>query len=262
MKIVVIGASGRTGVKLVEALRQNGVEVVEASPTHGVNTITGEGLAEALGGAEVVVDVSNSPSLEGADALRFFETSGRNLLTAGKAAGVRHHIALSIVGTDELQSSDYFRAKKIQEDLIKASGLPFSILRSTQFFEFVADLVQDGGLDSVTMAPALAQPVSRLDVADLLAALATGEPLNGTIEVAGPQRFSLCDLASEVLTAFEDPRRIIADPQAPYFGAKVTDGSLLPGPEARIGALRFEDWMRRTLQPAGRTAEPSASLRL
>ena len=264
MKIVVIGATGRTGEKLVRALRRDDVEVVEASPTHGVNTITGEGLAEALEGAEVVVDVSNSPSLEGGAALRFFEASSRNLLAAGKAAGVRHHIALSVVGTDGLQANDYFRAKKIQEDLIKQSRIPFSVLRSTQFFEFVADAVQNGRDDDVVIAPALAQPISRLDVAELLAELATGEPLNGTIEVAGPERFRLSDVATEVLTAYEDPRRIVADPHAPYFGAEVNDESLLPGPEARIGTLRFEDWLRRSLEPSrateksGRTVERGA----
>ena len=258
MTIVVIGASGCIGEKLVRALRRDDVEVVEASPFHGVNTITGEGLAKALQGAAVVVDVSNSPSLEGSAALQFFETSGRRLLAEGKAAGVRHHIALSIVGTDGLQASGYFRAKKIQEDLIRNSGIPYSILRSTQFFDFIAGVVQNGGNEDVEISPALAQPISALDVAEVLAALATGEPSNRTIEVAGPERFRLSDVATEVLTAYEDPRRIIPDPQALYFGAELTDQSLLPGRDARIGALRFEDWLRHRLQygPFDRATPP------
>jgi uncharacterized protein YbjT (DUF2867 family) len=248
MKIVVIGASGRIGAKLVYTLRQDDLMVLEASPSYGVNTITGEGLDEALHEATVVVDVSNSPSLDGSAALRFFEASGRRLLAAGKAAGVQHHIALSIVGTDGLQASGYFRAKKIQEDLIKDSGIPYSILRSTQFFEFIAGVVQNGEDDDVVISPALAQPVSAIDVAEALADLATGEPLNRTVEVAGPERFRLSDLATEVLTAYEDPRRIIADRHALYFGAELTDQSLVPGRDARIGVLRFEEWLRQTLQ--------------
>jgi uncharacterized protein YbjT (DUF2867 family) len=248
MKIVVIGASGRIGERLVRLLRQADLRVLEASPTFRVNTITGEGLDEALDDATVVVDVSNSPSQEGPVALRFFEASGRRLLAAGKAAGVQHHIALSIVGTDELQSIGYFRAKKIQEDLIRDSGIPYSILRSTQFFEFIAGVVQNGEADDVVISPALAQPISAIDVAEALAGLATGRPLNGTVELAGPERFRLCDLACEVMTAYEDPRRIIADPHATYFGAELTDESLIPGREARIGALRFDDWLRQTLQ--------------
>ena len=254
MKIVVIGATGRIGEKLVDRLRQGGFTVVEASPSRGVNTVTGEGLDEALRDAAVVVDVSNSPSQDGSAAQRFFEASGRRLLAAGKAAGVRHHIALSIVGTDGLQANGYFRGKKIQEDLIKESGIPYSILRSTQFFEFIAGAVQNGEADNVAMPPALAQPISRLDVAEALADLATGEPLNRTVEAAGPERIRLSDVAAQVLTAYEDPRRVIADPRAPYFGAEVTDGSLLPGDEARIGALRFEDWLRQRLQPSNRAS--------
>ncbi len=250
MKIVVIGATGRTGEKLVHALRRYDVTVLEASPSRGVNTVTGEGLDEALRDAAVVVDVSNSPSLEGVAAQRFFETSGTRLMAAEKAAGVQHHLALSIVGTDDLQGSGYFRGKKVQEDLIKASGLPYSILRSTQFFEFVADVVRNGDEDDVAIAPALAQPISRIDVAAMLADLATSEPLNRTVEVAGPEQFRLCDLATEVLTAYEDPRRIVADPRALYFGADLSDQSLLPRGEARIGPLRFEDWLRLSLQPA------------
>ena len=250
MKIAVIGATGRIGEKLVRALRQGGLAVVEASPSRGVNTVTGLGLDQALDGATVVVDVSNSPSVDGPAALRFFEASGRRLLAAAKAAGVRHHIALSIVGTDGLQAIGYFRAKKLQEDLIKDSGIPYGILRSTQFFDFIAGVVQDGAPDDVVISPALAQPIAAIDVAEALAALATAEPLNRTVEMAGPERFRLSDLATEVLTAYEDPRRIVADPGARYFGAELNDRSLLPGGEARIGALRFEDWLRQSLQAA------------
>lgn len=251
MKIVVIGATGRTGATLVATLRRDDFEVLEASPSRGVNTITGEGLDQALQGATVVVDVSNSPSLVGPAARRFFEASGRRLLAAGKAAGVQHHIALSIAGTDRLQASDYFRGKKIQEDLIKESGIPYSILRSTQFFEFIADVVRSGEDDAVVISSVLAQPVSRPDVAAALADIAQRKPLNRTVEMAGPERFRLSDLAMEVLTAYEDSRRIVADPHALYFGAELDDQSLLPGREARIGALRFEDWLRQSLQPSG-----------
>jgi uncharacterized protein YbjT (DUF2867 family) len=250
MKSVVIGATGRTGEKLVRALRRDGFVVVEASPSRGVDTVTGRGLDQALDGAAIVIDVTNSPSPDGAAALRFFEASGRRLLAAAKAAGVGHHIALSIVGTDGLQASGYFRGKKIQEDLIRSSGIPYTILRSTQFFEFVADVVQAGEAGTVAMSPAVAQPISRIDVAEALAALAKGAPLNRIVEVAGPERFRLCDLATEVLTAYEDPRRIIADPSALYFGAELGEQSLLPGRGAAIGALRFEDWLRQSLQPS------------
>ena len=249
MKIVVVGGSGRIGKKLVYNLRQDDFRVLEASPTYGVNAVNGEGLERALDGAQVVVDVSNSPSLDGASALRFFESSGRRLLAAGRAAGVQHHIALSIVGTDGLQASDYFRAKKLQEDLIKASGVPYSLLRATQFFEFIAGLVQDDAGGEVVIAPAMVQPISGLDVAETLADLATGDPLNQTVEVAGPDQFRLPDLAAEVLTAYEDRRPIVADPCALYFGARLDHHSLLPGAGAQITTLRFDDWLRQTLQP-------------
>jgi uncharacterized protein YbjT (DUF2867 family) len=256
MKIVVIGGSGRIGEKLVNNLRQADLMVLAASPTFGVDTVTGEGLDAALDGAQVVVDVSNSPDLEGAAALRFFEASGRRLLAAGKAVGVEHHVALSIVGTDGLQQSGYFQAKKLQEDLVKASGIPFSLLRSTQFFEFIAGVVQEGAADDVVIAPAQSQPVSAIDVAEALADLATGEPLNRTVEVAGPERFRLSEVAEEVMTAYEDRRRLIVDPEALYFGARLDDRSLLPGEDARIGSLRFEDWLRDSLQPRVRASRP------
>lgn len=255
MKIVVIGGGGRIGRKLVFNLRQDDYRVLEASPSFGVDAISGFGLDEALDGADVMVDVSNSPTLDGDSALRFFETTGLRLAAAARTAGVRHHVALSIVGTDRLQASAYFRAKKRQEDLIKASGLPFSILRSTQFFEFIAGVVQDGARGEVAISRACVQPISSLDVANALAGLATGEPLNDTVEIAGPERFRLSDLAIEVLTAYEDSRRVVPDPAATYFGATLEETSLLPGRNARIAALRFDDWLRSSLQPIPTTYE-------
>ena len=248
MKIVVVGGSGRIGEKLVYNLRQDDYRVLEASPSFGVNTITREGLDRALEGAAVVVDVTQSPALDGPSAQAFFEASGRNLLAAGKAAGVRHHIALSIVGTDRLQASAYFQAKKIQEDLVKASGLPFSILRSTQFFEFISGVVQDGTDHDVVISSARVQPIAAEDVAQTLADLALSSPINDTVEVAGPERFRLDVLAAEVLTAFEDPRRVQTDPAAPYFGAQLDEVSLLPGATARIAPTRFHDWLSASLQ--------------
>lgn len=249
MKIVVIGGNGRIGEKLVYNLRQEDDMVLAAAPSLGVDAVTGEGLDAALEGADVVVDVSNSPSLEGEAAIRFFETAGLNLLAASEVAGVKHRIALSIVGTDHLQASGYFRAKKIQEDLLKASTIPFTILRSTQFFEFISGVVQNSGVADIVISPALVQPIAVQDVALALADLATNEPLNRTIEVAGPECFRLDEVASEVLTAYEDGRRIIADVHAPYFGAELDEQCLLPGGDARIAILRFEDWLRESLQP-------------
>ena len=254
MKIVVVGASGRIGSKLVNNLRQDDYRVLEASPTFGVNTVTGVGLAQALDGATVVVDVTQSPSLDGADAKAFFEISGRNLLTAGLAAGVRHHIVLSIVGTDRLQASGYFQAKRIQEDLVKASGLPFTILRSTQFFAFITGAVQDGTTRDVVISSAPVQPIAGEDVAATLADIALTPGSNQTIEVAGPERYRLDELATQVLTAYEDPRGVIVDVHAPYFGAELGERSLLPGGRPRIAPTRFSDWLRQSLQapaPAG-----------
>ena len=250
MKIVVIGGSGRIGERLVRNLRQEDFRVFEASPTFGVDTVTRVGLAEALADAEVVVDVSNSPSLDGEAALRFFETSGRNLLAAGRAAGVRHHIVLSIVGVDGLLSSDYFRAKKIQEGLVRDSGIPFTIVRSTQFFEFIADVVQDGTAREIPISPALVQPVAGEDVADTLADAVFSDPFNAAVEVAGPERFRMDEVATEIATAYEDGRRIVADVHARYFGAELAERALLPGAGAHIASLRFDDWLRDSLQPA------------
>jgi len=248
MKIVVIGGSGLIGTKLVNNLRQHGHEVVAASPSSGVNTLTGEGLAEALTGAQVVVDVANSPSFEDAAVLKFFETSGRNLLAAEAAAGVGHHVALSVVGTDRLLASGYFRAKMAQENLIKASKIPYTILRSTQFFEFVSGIAQsatDG--QTVRLSPALVQPVVSDDVAAALADVAVGKPVNGTIEIAGPERVGLDKLVGRFLSANRDARKVTTDVHARYFGIELNDHSLTPGENPRIGKTRFEDWLSRSI---------------
>ncbi len=245
MKIVVIGGTGLIGSKVVPKLRESGVEAVAASPDSGVNTLTGDGLADVLAGASVVVDVSNSPAREDAAVLAFFETSTRNLLAAEAAAGVRHHVALSVVGTDRLAESGYFRAKIAQEELIKASSIPYSIVHATQFFEFLrsmADAATDG--DTVRLAPVLIQPVAPEDVATAVVRVAVGVPVNGIIEVAGPEQFRLDDLVRRYLGARDDPRSVIADPRARYFGAELGERTLLPD-NATIGEIRFEDWLSR-----------------
>jgi len=247
VKIVVIGGSGLIGTKLVNNLRQRGHEAVAASPASGVDTITGEGLAKALEGAKVVVDVANSPSFEDTAVLRFFETSGRNLLAAEVAAGVGHHVALSVVGTDRLLDSGYFRAKMAQEDLIKASTVPYTILRSTQFFEFVRGIAQSGtDGQTVRLSPALVQPVVSDDVAAALADIVLGAPVNGTIELAGPERLPLNELVRRPLSATHDARQVITDVHARYFGAELDDRSLTPGDDPRITPTRFEDWLSRS----------------
>jgi uncharacterized protein YbjT (DUF2867 family) len=244
MKIVVIGGSGLIGTKLVNRLREKGHEVVAASPASGVNTITGEGLAEVLAGAQVVVDVANSPSFEDKAALEFFETSGRNLMAAEAAAGVRHHLALSVVGADRLPEGGYLRAKVAQEKLIKASGIPYTILRSTQFFEFIGRIAESGADgDVIRLSPALVQPIASDDVVAALADLAVGQPLNATVEVAGPDAYPLDKLAGRVLAASGDRRQVIADVHARYYGAELDDRSLTPGDHARLGATRFDDWL-------------------
>lgn len=248
MKIVVIGGSGLIGSKLVNRLRQKGHEVVPASPNSGVNTITGEGLAEALAGAQVVVDVANSPSFEDKAVLEFFETSGRNLLAAEAAAGVGHHLALSVVGTDRLPDSGYLRAKLAQENLIKASNIPYTILRSTQFFEFVSGIAQSATEgQTVRLSPAHLQPIMSDDVVAALADATLGAPVNGTIEVAGPEKIGLDELVRRFLGAKQDARQVIADVHARYFGTELNDQSLTPGKNPRIGATRFEDWLRRSV---------------
>lgn len=246
MKIVVIGGSGLIGANLVNRLRCRGHEVVAASPSSGVNTLTGEGLAEALVDAQVVVDVANSPSFEDRAVMEFFETSGRRLLAAEAAAGVEHHLALSVVGSDRLPGSGYLRAKLAQERLIKASDIPYTILRSTQFFEFISGIIEagaDGGM--IRLSPALVQPIAADDVSAVLADLALGPALNGTVEVAGPDPLPLDELARTAMAANGDGRQVVADVHARYFGAELDDGSLTPGPHPRLGQTHFEDWLAR-----------------
>ena len=248
MKIVIIGGSGLIGKKLVNKLSQRGHEVVAASRSSGVNTITGEGLAKALAGAQVVVDVANSPSFEDSAVLKFFETSGRNLLDAEAAAGVGHHVALSVVGTDRLLASGYFRAKMAQENLIKTSLIPYTIVRATQFFEFVGSIAQsatDG--QTVRLSPALMQSIVSDDVADALADIAVGKPVNGTVELAGPEPIRLDELVRRFLSANRDARKVTTDAQALYFGIKLNDQSLTPGANPRIGPTRFEGWLSRAV---------------
>jgi uncharacterized protein YbjT (DUF2867 family) len=248
MKIVVIGGSGLIGTKLVKNLRQHGHEVMAASPSSGVNTITGEGLAQALIGAQVVADVANSPSFEDKAVLEFFETAGRNLLAAEAAAGVRHHVALSVVGTDRLLASGYFRAKMAQENLIKSAKIPYTIVRATQFFEFVGAIAQsatDG--QSVRLPPALMQPIVSDDVAAALADIAVEQPLNGTIELAGPEPIRMDELVRRFLSANRDARKVTTDVHAGYFGTAVNDQSLTPGDHPRLGPTRFEDWLSHSV---------------
>jgi uncharacterized protein YbjT (DUF2867 family) len=245
MKIVVIGGTGLIGSKLVAVLRQRGQEVLPASPDSGVNTVTGEGLTTALTGAQVVVDLANSPSFEDTAVMKFFDTSSRNLLAAEAAADVRHHIALSIVGTDRLPDSGYLRAKMAQERLIKASGIPYTILRSTQFFEFmgrVADSFSDG--TTVRVPPALVQPISSNDVVTALADIVLGAPANDTLEVAGPEKLRFDELIRRVLANNHDARKVTTDVHARYFGTELNDQSLVPASTApRIGTTRFESWL-------------------
>lgn len=248
MKIVVIGGSGLIGSKLVDTLRRRDHEVIAASPASGVNTLTGEGLASALAGASVVVDVANSPSFEDGPVMDFFTRSGKNLLAAEKTAGVKHHVALSVVGTQRLTDSGYMRAKAAQENLIKASGIPYSILESTQFFEFIERTAQAGlEGDVYHLSPALMQPIVSYEVVAALADIAVGPPLNATVEIGGPEAIPINELARQVLSARGDPREIVADPHARYFGAELNDGSLIPGPGARIGSLKFSEWVCRLI---------------
>jgi uncharacterized protein YbjT (DUF2867 family) len=247
MKIVVIGGSGLIGKKLVHNLELQGHEVVAASPSSGVNTITGEGLTEALAGAQVTVDVANAPSWEDQAVLDFFETSGRNLLSAEAAAGVRHHIALSVVGTERLLSSGYFRAKLAQETLIKASRVPYTIVRATQFFEFAGGIAQfstEG--TTVRLPPALMQPIVSDDVAAALADIAIAEPLNDTVELAGPELVRMDELIQRYLIAKGDSRKVVTDPEALYYGVKVNDQSLTPGAHPRLGPTRFDEWLKNS----------------
>jgi uncharacterized protein YbjT (DUF2867 family) len=246
-RVVVIGGTGLIGSKLVARLAEHGHEAIAASPKSGVNTLTGEGLGEVLAGAQVVVDVSNSPSFEDKAVLDFFTTSTGNLLAAEKTAGVGHHVALSVVGTERLQESGYFRAKLAQEKLIRESGIPYSIVHSTQFFEFVksiADAATDG--NTVRLSHALIRPIAADAVAGAVARTAVGEPINGTVEIAGPEQFGFDELIRKGLSFRGDPRKVVVDPEGRYFGALLEERSLLPGADARILGPRFEDWLVQT----------------
>src|SRR2546421_1636120 len=246
MKIVVIGGSGLIGKKVVTNLRQHGHEVVAASPSSGVNTVTGEGLAQALAGAQVVVDVANAPSWEDKAVLAFFEASGRNLLAGEAAAGVGHHVALSVVGTDRLLASGYFRAKMAQEKLIKASPIPYTVVRATQFFEFaggIAQLATEG--QTVRLPPVLMQPIAADDVAAVMADVALAKPLNGTFDLAGPEPIRMDELVRQFLSANGDARKVITDARALYYGINVNDQSLTPDENPRLGTTRFSDWLSR-----------------
>jgi uncharacterized protein YbjT (DUF2867 family) len=244
MKIVVIGGSGLIGSKVVSMLRQRGHEVVAASPSTGVNTVTGEGLNHALQGAQVVVDVANAPSWEDKAVLEFFEASGQNLLAAEAAAGVRHHVALSVVGTDRLLASGYFRAKMAQEELIKGGNVPYTIVRATQFFEFVGAIAQSAtDRQTIRLPPAMMQPIVSDDVAAALADVALAEPVNGTIELAGPDPIPMDELVRQFIVARQDPRNVVTDRAAGYFGTPVNDQSLTPGKSARLGSTHFADWL-------------------
>src|SRR5438046_3654511 len=255
MKIVVVGGTGLIGTKLVNNLRQRGHEVVAASPSTGVNTLTGEGLAEALAGAQVVVDVANSPSFEDKTVLEFFETAGRNLLAAEAVAGVGHHVALSVVGTDRLLASGYFRAKMAQENLIKASPIRYTIVRATQFFEFVGGIAQSATEgQTVRLPPVLMQPIVSDDVAAVVADAALAEPLNGTVDLAGPEPIRQDELVRQFLKATGDARTVITDPKALYFGITVNDQSLTPGDHPRLGPTRFEDRLRLNAEPGATAA--------
>src|SRR5216110_902959 len=246
MKIVVIGGTGLIGAKVVKNLRDKGHEVVAASPSKGINSVTGEGLAEALAGAQVVVDVANAPSWEDKAVLEFFETSGRNLLAAEAAAGVGHHVALSVVGTERLLASGYFRAKMAQEKLIKAFPTPYTIVRARQFFEFVGGIAQSATEgQTVWLPPVLMQPIVSDDVAAVVAETALAEPLNGTIDLAGPEPIRQDELVRQFLNATGDARTVITDPKALYYGIAVNDQSLTPGDNPRLGPTRFADWLSR-----------------
>ena len=239
-----IGGTGLIGSKLVNKLREQGHDAIAASPNSGVNSVTGEGLAEVLKGASVTVDVTNSPNWEDAAVLKFFETSTRNLLTYGSAAGIGHHLALSVVGTERLSESGFFRAKIAQENLIKASSAPYTIVQATQFFEFVkgiADISMVG--DKAHLPPVFFQPMAADDVATGVARVAVEPPINGTVEIAGPEPFRLDELVRRRLAALKDPREVITDPNARYSGARVGERTLLPGPDARLGETRFETWL-------------------
>jgi uncharacterized protein YbjT (DUF2867 family) len=247
MKIVVIGGTGLIGSKTVEILREGGHEVVAASPKSGINSLTGEGLKEALADARVVIELANSPSFEDKAVLEFFETAGRNLLAAETAAGVRHHIALSIVGTDRTPDNGYFRAKVAQEKLIEASGIPYTIIRSTQFLEFLSGIAAEGTKGkTVRLSPGLFQPIAADDVAFFVADVALAAPRNGIVEIAGPERAPFNEIIARYLKAVGDPREVVSDSEARYFGGRVEEHSLVPLGEARLGRIGLDEWLRRS----------------
>jgi uncharacterized protein YbjT (DUF2867 family) len=247
MKIVVIGGTGLIGSKTVAILRQGGHEVIAASPKSGVNTITGEGLKEVMAGAQVVIDLANSPSFEDKAVLEFFETSGRNLLAAETAAGVGHHVALSIVGTDRTPDNGYFRAKVAQEKLIETSGIHYTIIRATQFYEFVGGIADSSAVgNTVRLSPGLFQPIAADDVAAIVADVAVAAPRNGMVEIAGPERAPFNEIVARYLKAVGDPREVVRDPEARYFGGSVEEHSLVPLGEARLGRIGLDEWIRRS----------------
>ncbi len=253
MKIVIIGGTGLIGSKVVEKLKRRGHEAIAAAPSTGVNTITGEGLAEALAGAQVVVDVANSPSFEDQVAMDFFQTAGKNLTAAEAAAGVKHHVALSVVGTERLQESGYFRAKLAQESLIKNSPIPYTLIRATQFFEFIRAIAQEATEgDTVRPSHSLFQPMAAEDVATAVAEAALAAPVNSTVEIAGPDTFHIDEIVGKVLEYDKDPRTVVVDPRALYFGLKLSDQSLVPGPNPRLGSTKFDWWLTHVPPPQKR----------
>lgn len=253
MKIVVIGGTGLIGSKLVKRLQAKGHDVIAASPASGVNTVTGEGLADVLSGAQIVVDVANSPSFEDKAVMEFFQKSGQNLLAAEKTAGVKHHVALSVVGTERLQDSGYFRAKLAQEKLIKEAGIPYTLVHSTQFFEFMFGIAQSGAQgDKVHLSPAMMQPIYSDDVADLLADSVLAEPVNGIAEIAGPEPIRIADAVTTYLRQIGDSREVVVDDKAAYFGALLDDKTLMPGSGARLGNTAYSEWVKTATPPPGR----------
>jgi len=250
MKIVVIGGTGLIGSKVVKKLTQEGHQAIAAAPNTGVNTITGEGLGDALSGAQVVVDLANSPSFEDQAAMEFFQTSGKNLIAAEVGAGIRHHVALSVVGTERLQDSGYFRAKLAQENLIESSPIPYTLVHATQFFEFIRSIAQVSTVnDTVRLPPVLFQPMAAEDVATAVSEAVLGEPTHDTIEIAGPEMFTLDQGVRMVLEFDNDTRTVIADPQATYYGVEVNEKTLVPGPEARLGSTRLDWWLTHVPAP-------------
>jgi uncharacterized protein YbjT (DUF2867 family) len=261
MRIVIIGGTGLIGSKVVAMLRERGHEAVVAAPQTGVNTLTGDGLAEVVAGADVVIDVSNSPSFDGETAMKFFQTSTRNILAAEAKAGVRHHVALSVVGIDRLAENGYFQAKLAQEGLIRSSAIPYSIVHATQFFEFHKGIADDATVgNTVRLAPVLFQPMAADDVARAVTNVAVGTPVNGIIEVAGPEPFRLDEFVRTGLRARKDPREVVTDPRAPYFGTVPGERSLMPGDDARVGQVTFQAWQQQQqVVPPGPSAQPAVT---